>query len=218
LTRFRRRCWGKGRGDFPKCREPINRYIVNDPTIEKLGEILNQNPAGVLLFRDEISGFLANLERAGHENDRAFYLEAWNGYGRYTYDRILRGTLDINSVCVSILGAITPGPLAAYLRETFKGVRDDGLIQRFQVSVYPDPPPTWRNIDRYPNTPAKNRALGIFERLAGMVADASGGLVGLRFDEEAQDFSDVWRAELEAKLYLGSDDRLHARSPRMDSP
>ena len=29
------------------------RYVVNDPTVEKLGEILNANPAGVLLFRDE---------------------------------------------------------------------------------------------------------------------------------------------------------------------
>jgi hypothetical protein len=55
---------------------PIRRrYIVNDPTVEKLGEILNQNPAGVLLFRDGIAGFLAMLERAGRENDRAFYLE-----------------------------------------------------------------------------------------------------------------------------------------------
>jgi putative DNA primase/helicase len=177
------------------------RYIVNDPTVEKLGEILNQNPAGILLSRDEISGFLANLERAGHENDRAFYLEAWNGYGRYTYDRILRGTIDINAACVSILGAITPGPLAAYLRESFKGVQDDGLIQRFQISVYPDLPANWRNVDRYPDTAAKNRAFEIFEHLAGMVADVSGSeIVSLRFDDEAQDFSDAWRAELETKV------------------
>src|SRR5215469_13268351 len=49
--------------------------------------ILNENPNGVLLFQDEIAGFLATMERDGHENDRAFYLEAWNGYSRYTYDR-----------------------------------------------------------------------------------------------------------------------------------
>jgi len=36
--------------------EPVCcRYIVNDSTVEKLGEILNQNPFGVLLFRDELN-------------------------------------------------------------------------------------------------------------------------------------------------------------------
>jgi hypothetical protein len=99
-----------------KVEAPVpRRYIVNDPTVEKIGEILNQNPRGVLLSRDEIAGWLATLERAGHENDRAFYLEAWNGYSRYTYDRISRDRVEIEAACVSILGAITPGPLGAYL-------------------------------------------------------------------------------------------------------
>jgi putative DNA primase/helicase len=57
------------------------RYLVNDTTVEKLGELLNQNPNGLLLFRDELSGFLHTMDRRGHENDRAFYCEAWNGTG-----------------------------------------------------------------------------------------------------------------------------------------
>ena len=185
------------------------RYIVNDPTVEKLGEILNQNPQGVLLFRDEITGFLANMERAGHENDRAFYLEAWNGTGGYVYDRIGRGTLRIEAACASILGAITPGPLGAYLRETFSGQRDDGLIQRFQVSVYPDAPAIWRNVDRRPHSDAKNRAYEVFESLVALNPIALGAenpnpgdgeVWCLRFDDEAQDFFNCWRNDLEARL------------------
>jgi len=49
------------------------RYVVNDSTIEKLGEILNQNPRGVLAFRDELTGFVRQMDRDGHEQDRAFY-------------------------------------------------------------------------------------------------------------------------------------------------
>ena len=184
------------------------RYIVNDPTVEKLGEILNQNPPGVLLFRDEIFGFLATMDRSGHENDRAFYLEAWNGTGDYTYDRIVRGTLHIEAACVSILGGITPGPLSAYLRETFSGVRDDGLIQRFQLAVYPDPPRDWRNVDRLPDTKAKARAFEVFKRLVehdesfvSSVSDPQAGEIPtLRFDDEAQDFFDAWRGNLEARI------------------
>jgi putative DNA primase/helicase len=75
----------------PAYRPPVaKRYLVNDATVEKLGELLNHNPNGLLLFRDEVSGFLHTMDRRGHENDRAFYCEAWNGTGAYTYDRIGR--------------------------------------------------------------------------------------------------------------------------------
>jgi hypothetical protein len=67
-------------------------------------------------------------DRRGHENDRAFYCEAWNGTGAYTYDRIGRGTLHIRAACVSVLGGIQPGPLERYLRDVFGGRGDDGLI------------------------------------------------------------------------------------------
>ena len=48
------------------------------------------------------------------------------------------------AACVSLLGGIQPRPLAAYLRETFGRGKDDGLIQRFQLLVYPDVAATWR--------------------------------------------------------------------------
>ncbi|HIA01199.1 MAG TPA: DUF3987 domain-containing protein, partial [Myxococcales bacterium] len=80
------------------------RHIVNDTTVEKLGEILNQNPAGVLLIRDELSGWLKNLDRDDRAHDRAFFLECFGGGMDYTYDRIGRGTLHIERTTVSLLG------------------------------------------------------------------------------------------------------------------
>jgi len=49
------------------------RFKTNDSTIEKLGELMNENPRGVLLFRDELIGLLCSWDR----EDRSFYLEAW---------------------------------------------------------------------------------------------------------------------------------------------
>jgi len=199
-------------------KEPIlTRYIVNDSTVEKLGELLNQNPNGLLLFRDELIGWLRTLDREGHENDRAFYLEAWAGTGEYTYDRIGRGTLHIKAACVSILGGIQPGPLADYLRAAVKGGSDDdGLIQRLQVAVYPDDPGEWRNIDRWPDTSAKNQAFNIFHKLAtqpvgslgatlvpavmGTSLAADDEIPFLRFSLDAQGHFDEWRTDLEMKL------------------
>jgi len=186
------------------------RYLVNDATVEKLGEILAQNPFGVLMFRDELNGFLKTQEKEGHENARAFYLESWNGTGRYTYDRIGRGTIDIEAAIVSILGCIQPGPWGEYLRNAIKsGSGDDGLAQRFQLAVWPDSPTTWRNVDRWPDTPARTTAYAVYQRLDELDPPSIGadrdekdaaGIPFLRFSPEAQETFDRWREQLELRL------------------
>jgi len=177
------------------------RYIVNDPTVEKLGELLNQNPRGLLLFRDELVGWLKSLEREGREQDRTFYLETWDGTGDYVYDRIGRGTLRINNMTLSILGGIQPGPLMQYLHSALQGgAGDDGLIQRFQLLVYPDAPTTWRNIDRGPEGKATSRAHRCFSELDKLAMANVQTVKTLRFSPEAQDLFDNWRSSLEAAL------------------
>jgi Protein of unknown function (DUF3987) len=184
-----------------KLEPPVrSRYIVNDPTVEALGPVLNDNPNGLLLERDELSGWLKTMDRAGHENDRAFYLQCWNGFGSYDYDCIIRGNLHIDATCMSIVGGMTPGPLGAYLREVFAGESDDGIIQRFQLAVYPDSG-KWKNVDRAPDVEAQKLVFALFESLSEFAAPSGDGEIpALRFDNEAQDFFDAWRAELEAKV------------------
>jgi putative DNA primase/helicase len=191
------------------------RYLVNDSTVEKLGEILNENPNGVTTYRDELVGLLRSLDREGQEGARAFYLEAWAGDGRFTYDRIGRGTIDIEATTVSIIGGIQPGRLSEYLRGAVKGGGDDdGLIQRFQLAVWPDVDTGWVNVDRWPDTPARDRAYAVFTRLDGLDPLAAGaeqdehdpnGIPFLRFTKEAQDVFDGWRAELEKKVRSGDE-------------
>jgi putative DNA primase/helicase len=183
----------------PDIAEPTRRrLIVNDATVEKLGEILNENPNGVLLFRDEIFGFLKTIDREDRSNDRAFFLEAFDGKGRYTFDRIARGTLDIESVCVSIIGCIQPSRLEPYLSGAIKGGSgDDGMLQRFQLAVWPNLT-AWRAVDRWPDTDAKNAAFDVVNRLSdwdGFPADAPA-----KFTPTAQALFDEWFADLHKKL------------------
>ncbi len=192
---------------------PIERrYIVNDATVEKLGALLNDNTNGLLILRDEISGFLRTMDREGHENDRAFHCECWNGDGAYTYDRIGRGTLHIAAACTSILGGIQPLPLGAYLREAFRNGQDDGLIQRFQLAVYPDISPTWQNHDRAPNSDARQRIIETFEGLdrldardIGAHRESRTGRSFLHFTPEAQERFDAWRSDLETRIRAAQD-------------
>jgi hypothetical protein len=191
--------------------EPVRRrYLVNDSTVEKLGEILNENPNGVLAYRDELIGLLKSLDKEGQEGARSFYLEAWAGTGRYTYDRIGRGTIDIEAAIISIIGSIQPGRLRHYLQGAVDGGEDaDGLMQRFQLAVYPDISKKWKNVDRWPDTAAKSRAydtINVLDQLdpaqigARTDDEDDGGIPYLRFSSAAQDVFDQWRTQLEEHL------------------
>jgi hypothetical protein len=187
------------------------RYDTNDCTIEKLGELLAANPNGLLVHRDELVGFLRSLDKEGYEEARAFYLEAWNGTGTFTVDRIGRGTVRIPSNTVSIIGCIQPALLQRYVREAVRGGRGaDGLIQRFQVAVWPDVPREWRNVDRAPNSNARSEAYCVFQHLdklsaAAVGAEGGDGIPFLHFVPDAQDAFDEWLADLEMTIRSGDE-------------
>lgn len=187
------------------------RYMTSDATVEKLGELLNENPNGVLLFRDELTGFMSSLDREGREGSRQFFLEAANGDSPFTFDRIGRGTVEVEAACVSVLGGIQPGPLAEYLRgATRGGAGDDGLMQRLQLMVWPDVSREFVNVDRWPDTEARNAAWQTYQRLDAIYAPShgatdpgDGGIPFVRFDDAAQERFDDWRAGLELRLRAG---------------
>lgn len=182
----------------------MKRYKTNDATIEKLSELLADNPKGLLLYRDELMGLLSSWDQEGRESDRAFFLEAWNGYGSLTTDRIGRGTVHTENLCVSIFGNTQPAKLTRYLYHAIRGLDNDGLLQRFQLFVYPDEPKNWCLIDRKPNYQAKERVLAIIKNLVemdflqqGAEKEAHDRFPYFRFDEEAQKLFYLWLTELE---------------------
>jgi putative DNA primase/helicase len=197
--------------DDEETRPKERRYLINDSTIEKLAELLAANPLGITVFRDELTGLLRTLKRQGHESDRSFYLESWDGWKSYSVDRISRGTLHIPHVCLSIFGTVQPGPLARYLRAAISGDEDDGFMPRFQVLVYPDTDGKFENIDRYPDTEAKTQAYDVFEAIElidpvamGCALDEDRDIPYVSFAPDAQCFFDEWRQELEDKLRSGA--------------
>lgn len=179
--------------------EPMQqRLVLSDATFEKLHAILAQNPAGVLVIRDELTGWLSELGRLGREGERAFFLQAWNGDSGFTVDRIGRGSIYVPAVCVSLLGAIQPARLRSYLSEMIEGgPGDDGLFQRFQIMVWPDLASSWRLVDRLPSEAALMAAERIFKALANIEPDDP---VRLHFSPDAQALFFEWLAELERRI------------------
>ncbi|MBA3814301.1 MAG: DUF3987 domain-containing protein [Alphaproteobacteria bacterium] len=192
--------------------EPVlKRYKVSDTTVEKMQEILSQNPGGVLVFRDELMGFLETWEKKGHESDRSFYLEAWNGDKPYTIDRIGRGTVHAANICVSILGTTQPDKILAYLHKAITKMDNDGLLQRFQLLTYPDKKP-WKLVDDAPNPFAKNRVFHLCKTIDTMKFTDHGAHMSeplyegqytipyFRLTPDAQTFFHEWIQKLQEKL------------------
>ena len=185
----------------------MRRYIVNDATVEKLGEILQQNPWGVLAFRDELAGLLSGMDKQGQEGSRAFYLQAYDGNQGYTFDRIMRGETYIPRVCLAMFGGIQPSKLQEHIRAaTYGGAGDDGLLQRFGIAVWPDANKDYTHIDQYPETPARQAANAVFDRLASLQAAKGEGIEAdeepavWQFDNVAQPIFNEWYIALKLEL------------------
>jgi putative DNA primase/helicase len=190
------------------------RYRTNDSSYESLGELLIGNPTGILVERDELISLLQYLDRDENCVAKGFYLSGWNGAQPYTFDRISRGHRHIDAVCLSVLGNTQPARIAEYVRASNKGgAGGDGLLQRFGLLVWPDAPPTWRDVDQYPIASARENAWQVFSRAskldlsatlrAGAQMDAFDKVASFRFADDAHAKFLEWRGGLEAKLRTG---------------
>jgi hypothetical protein len=191
----------------------LRRFSTSDSTVPKLQELMAENSQGLLVLRDELAGFLQSLDREENAGDRAFHLEGWSGQASFTVDRIGRGTVRTELVCESIFGTIQPARLLPYLRSTLSGTDNDGLVQRFQVMVYPDSAP-WEYVDDTPDEQDEQRAFTLIERLAEMDFPTEAGAVledgnlipHLRFSHDAQPLFVEWLTELEEVKLRNSDE------------
>ncbi|UNE54956.1 YfjI family protein [Bartonella machadoae] len=193
------------------------RLLVNDATVEKLGELLRENPRGLLMVRDELSGFLANMERKEYQTDRSFYLTAFNGNSPYTYDRIERGTIYIPNATLSIIGGIQPSRIIPIVQAINRGINDDGLLQRFQLMVWPDnnKEREWR--DEYPNQKAWEAYEKVFRSLYDKPVGSSQHPTTMRFSAEAQEmFSEWWENHQKAIRRDDLSEALQSHCAKMD--
>ena len=95
--------------------EPIpERLKLEDVTPDAAQEIFRHNPEGLLLLREELSGWFGAMEKytsgKGGAADRGFWLSAYNGQA-YSYDRVGRGSHQIKNMGVCVLGGIQPSAM-----------------------------------------------------------------------------------------------------------
>lgn len=107
-----------------KSRPP--RLKATDITREMLASLEERAPRGLLLYSDELAGWLTQMNGYSGQNARTFYLQSFDG-GIYTFDRVTAGRSGrIEKHLLAVHGGMQPDVLNESI---LKGI-DDGLAAR----------------------------------------------------------------------------------------
>ena len=194
--------WQKSKKeDEPPARpqHPVaQRAVVVDPTVEALANVLADNPRGVLLARDELSGWFGSMDRYASGKgggDEAFWLSAYDGRP-HSVDRRTgnRTSIYLESAAVWITGCIPPAVLR---RSVGTERRESGLLARLLVAAPPPRPQLWseRSIDVSTKDRLGHMLDGLY-RLAG-TTDSLGNACPrlIRLSREAKEVFVPWHDE-----------------------
>src|SRR5215212_4844100 len=135
------RDYEKAKKDGPsELRKPAKPTLVrtyaDDTTVERLADILNENRRGLLIIKDELSGWLGGMnqyKQGGKGADRQFWLSVHTNQPVSVDRKSSDEPVIVPHPWVSVIGGIQPEVLPDFGKD-----RGDGLIDRF-IPVYPKP-------------------------------------------------------------------------------
>jgi hypothetical protein len=116
----------------------LKRTFVEDTTVEALAVVLEENPRGVLVARDELSAFVRGMDQYKNHrgSDRQFYLSAWSNSPVSVDRKNLDEPIFLARPFVGVVGSIQPGVLPELIANR-QGREGDGFLDRFLFS-YPE--------------------------------------------------------------------------------
>lgn len=125
---------------------PEERWSVTDSTVEALAALLADNSRGLLVARDELSGWLASFDqyrRSKTSSDAAHWLSMYNGQPmRVDRKTGEPRTLSVASAAVSVCGTIQPGVLQ---RAVGAEHRENGMLARLLLAWPPRQVKRWND-------------------------------------------------------------------------
>ncbi len=151
--------WKKSKTGSPPPTRPDEpqavRYIASDATVEALAVLLQDSPRGILLSRDELSGWLSSFDayKAAHGADVPHWLSMHRA-GNLVVDRKTgRRIIHVPRAAVSVTGTVQAGILAKALGGRYEGDEgsgehfENGLAARLLMAHPPTRPKRWTDAD-----------------------------------------------------------------------
>jgi len=109
------------------------QFIVGDITIESFFDHHEQNPNGIGIFRDELSGWIKDLNKYRQGSDLETYLSCWSNQ-QIMLTRKISKSAYVDKAFVPILGGVQPSILSLHYTPENK---DNGFIDRWLL-CYPE--------------------------------------------------------------------------------
>lgn len=123
-----------------KPRQPKPKFkqmLISDYTIEALHSIHDINKRGVGLYKDELKGFLNDMNKYRKGSDEEFWLESFNN-GSYIVNRVTKEPVMVNDICINIIGTIQHDVLNKMITEMEdNGFTDRILFTASETKVHP---------------------------------------------------------------------------------
>ncbi|MGO9003940.1 MAG: YfjI family protein [Limisphaerales bacterium] len=120
-------------------------FYIGDATLESVGVLLDTNPRGLLLARDELSGWLGGFDKYSEGNEAAQWLEFHSGNAvRIDRKGGEKKTIYILRALVSVTGTIQEPVLRNLLTGDDAKHFDNGLAPRFIMAMPPERARQWR--------------------------------------------------------------------------
>lgn len=124
----------KDKKEVPYVEKPIKtQFIANDITLEALVDLHQESDNAVGVFKDELAGWLKDMNKYRAGSDLEFWLSVWSGKA-VNLNRLTRKGSYVDKPFIPVLGGIQPNILNYFYTEENK---DNGFMDRMLLS-YPD--------------------------------------------------------------------------------
>ena len=121
----------KEKEEFVEVQKPIKKqFIANDITLEALVDLHQESDNAVGIFKDELNGWLKDMNKYRAGSDLEFWLSCWSGKS-VSLNRKTAKSSFVDKPLIPVLGGIQPGILNGFYTEENK---DNGFMDRMLLS------------------------------------------------------------------------------------
>lgn len=124
----------KEREEYPEVFLPKkSQFIANDITLEALVDLHQESDNAVGVFKDELAGWLKDMNKYREGSDLEFWLSTWSGKS-VNLNRLTRKGSFVEKPFIPVLGGIQPNIFNSFYTDENK---DNGFMDRMLLS-FPD--------------------------------------------------------------------------------
>lgn len=194
------------------------RFMMQDVTNEAVHRILSENPRGLILMYDELSGWVKNFNRYNNGSESEFWMSVFNHKVAMSDRKSSQSGVFIRNPFLCVIGTIQPKVLTDLAANNRNA---NGFMERI-LYVFPadQSKPKWDRTRRLPSFDIAAAWREILSRLIGIIptADSNGEIIpeDVPFSSDALDRLYQWQNEQTDRCNADGSDTLTSIASKLE--